>query len=316
MMNLSKIGWCDFQWNPVTGCRDNCYFCYGRHQAARLCGTVRINLGDPQIQKGPKRGLYILPAPFHNDSDKVIAYPAGFAPTLHPYRLDMIAAKKKPANIYVCSTGELLGEWIPEKWIDLVFDACKAAPWHNYMFLTKHPHRYTQLSDAEKLIEQDNIWYGSYLSDERSPFLSGRYHTFGYIDLSSPHASPCALPEFEWIIVGCDTPVFKHDEPPSRTALEKILLDRGSRPLFMKDSQLMRSIWDGALVQEFPMLLQRAPDRPIPHCKHCKQCQIIGEGKRGNRHICRHRKVLKEHKDGRHVPGRYARTSPEWCPKR
>ena len=87
------------------------------------------------------------------------------------------------------------------------------------MFLTKHPHRYTQLSDAGKLIEQDNFWYGSYLSDERTPFLSERYHTFGYIYLSSPQASPCALPEFEWIIVGCDTPVFKHDEPPSRTAI-------------------------------------------------------------------------------------------------
>lgn len=82
MMNLSRIGWCDFSWNPVTGCQTSCSFCYGKHQATRLCGTIRINLGSPQIQRGPQKGLYILPQPFHNDSGKVIAYPAGFAPTL------------------------------------------------------------------------------------------------------------------------------------------------------------------------------------------------------------------------------------------
>lgn len=80
MMNLSRIGWCDFSWNPVTGCQTSCSFCYGKHQATRLCGTIRINLGSPQIQRGPQKGLYILPQPFHNDSGKVIAYPAGFAP--------------------------------------------------------------------------------------------------------------------------------------------------------------------------------------------------------------------------------------------
>lgn len=73
MMNLSRIGWCDFSWNPVTGCQTSCSFCYGKHQATRLCGTIRINLGSPQIQRGPQKGLYILPQPFHNDSGKVIA---------------------------------------------------------------------------------------------------------------------------------------------------------------------------------------------------------------------------------------------------
>lgn len=318
MMNLSKIGWCDFSWNPVTGCRAYCEFCYGRNQAARLCGTVRINLGSAQIQKGPKRGLFILPAPFHNDADKVIAYPAGFAPTFHTYRLRMVADKKKPANIYVCSTGELFGEWIPDKWIDSVFHACQAAPWHNYMFLTKHPERYAQLCAAKKLPAQDNFWYGTYLSDGAKPFCSEQYHTFVYIDLTGVSLEAIRLPETEWIIIGCDTLLRRDTEPPGRAMFEAILRNRGERPVFMKDSKLIRAIWNAPLIKEFPAPLQREPDRPIPHCSRCKQCYIIREGNRGNRHICRHKKILEECKDknGRHIPGRYARTSPAWCPKR
>lgn len=316
MMNLSKVGWCDFSWNPVTGCKDRCFFCRGKRLATWLSGTVRINLGSPQVQNGPRKGLYILSDPFHNDSDKAIICPTGFAPTLHTYRLRMIADKKKPANIYVCSLGELFGEWVPTEWIRMVFEACQQAPWHNYMFLTKHPERYAKLSAEGILISQDNFWYGTYLSDEITPFLSERYHTFGYIDLTDPQSSNCHLPEMEWFIVGCDTPLCRGDRPPSRTILEHIVRERENRPLFMKDSKLIRSIWNAPLIQEYPAPLWRAPDKPIPHCKDCKQCFVISEGKRGNRHICRHRKVLKEYKDGRHIPGRYARISPLWCPKR
>lgn len=318
MMNLSKIGWCDFSWNPVTGCMAHCGFCYGRKQATRLCGTIRINLGSPQIQKGPKRGLYILPAPFHNDADKVIAYPAGFAPTFHPYRLPMVSAKKKPANIYVCSTGELFGEWVPDQWIEDVFDACQSAPWHNYMFLTKHPARYTRLAVENKLPAQDNFWYGTYLSDDIEPFCSEGYHTFVYIDYTGLSPEKPELPGAEWIIVGCDTPLYRGSAQPERTILETIMQGKGDRPVFMKDDKLLREIWNAPLTQEFPKQLQREPDKPIPHCSRCKQCFIIREGKRGNRHICRHRKILKDYKDtnGRHIPGRYARISPLWCPKR
>ena len=28
MMNKSLIEWCDFTWNPVTGCQHGCPYCY------------------------------------------------------------------------------------------------------------------------------------------------------------------------------------------------------------------------------------------------------------------------------------------------
>ncbi len=317
-MNLSKIGWCDFSWNPVTGCREHCDFCYGRNQATRLSGTIRINLGSPQIQKGSKRGLYVLPVPFHNDSGKVNPYPAGFAPTFHTYRLRMVADKKKPANIYVCSMGELFGEWVPDEWVIDVFEACKSAPWHNYLFLTKHPERYAMLSAESKLPAQDNFWYGTYLSPDIDPFCSEKYHTFLYIDLTGTVPEKFEFPETEWIIVGCDTPLYRDSTPPERSFLEVLVQNKGNIPLFMKNSETLRMLWSASLIQEFPLLLRREQDKPIPHCRRCKQCFIIAEGKRGNRHVCRHRKVMKKYKstNGRHIPGRYARTSPAWCPKR
>ena len=66
------------------------------------------------------------------------------------------------------------------------------------------------------------------------------------------------------------------------------------------------------------ILLKRPPDKPIPHCNECKHCHKLQEGKRGIRHTCTHRKILSKHKEtgGLHIDGRYARTSPPWCPRR
>ena len=68
MMNKTSIDWCDFTWNPVTGCRRGCPYCYARAMARRFTGDIRINLADPQIvaQDGPEGKVYTLAAPFKN----------------------------------------------------------------------------------------------------------------------------------------------------------------------------------------------------------------------------------------------------------
>ena len=43
-VNKSKIEWCDHTWNPITGCRHNCSYCYARRMTARFAGDVRLNL--------------------------------------------------------------------------------------------------------------------------------------------------------------------------------------------------------------------------------------------------------------------------------
>ena len=88
MMNKSKIEWCNFTWNPVTGCRHGCPYCYAAKQAKRFSGDVRINKGSSQLRKD-ENGLYILDNPFKNQIGKVIPDPVGFEPIMHRYRLPM-----------------------------------------------------------------------------------------------------------------------------------------------------------------------------------------------------------------------------------
>lgn len=318
MMNKSQIGWCDFSWNPVTGCKKMCEFCRGYKQATRFRGTVRLNLGSPQIQCDWEKRLFILERPFHNENGKVIPFPAGFEPTLHRYRLRMVSDKKKPANIYVCCMGELFGNWVPQEWVTAVFEACKAAPWHNYLFLTKNPNRYAELSRLGLLPEQDNFWYGTRIDGDNEAFVSDQYHTFICIEPLGPFAESYQLPQTEWVILGCDKLLPSRRNTPEHDWLDAILQQCGDLPVYMKRNDAIRTIWEGRLIQQFPDLLRRSKEKPIPHCNDCPDCKIIHEGRRGNRHVCRHRKLLNKYKktDGKHIPGRYTRTSPPWCPKR
>lgn len=45
-MLKTKIEWCDSTWNPVTGCRHECPYCYARRIAERFSGY------DPQYGAG------------------------------------------------------------------------------------------------------------------------------------------------------------------------------------------------------------------------------------------------------------------------
>lgn len=316
MMNKSHIGWCDFSWNPITGCKKDCDFCYGKKQARRLCGTVRLNKSNPQIHWNKEQKIAVLPAPFHTESDSVIQFPAGFSPTFHPYRLKMIADKQKPANIYVCSMGEMFGAWIPLEWITAVFDACKAAPWHNYMFLTKNPIRYEELAQSGILPTGDNFWYGTRISENTQAFVSEKYHTFICIEPIGKFAESYEIPKVEWAIIGCDALLPSKRNMPESSWLTSLMEQCGDIPVFIKDNEAVRTIWKGKLLKQKPILLQRPKDKPIPHCEQCNYCLMIREGKRGNRHICRHGKIIRKEQNGRHITGRYARTSPPWCPKR
>lgn len=77
MMNKSAIDWCDFTWNPITGCRHTCEYCYARRQAKRFSGDVRVNLGTSQIstEKTERGNLHVLPQPFKSETGTTDASP-------------------------------------------------------------------------------------------------------------------------------------------------------------------------------------------------------------------------------------------------
>jgi protein gp37 len=323
MMNKTKIEWCDFTYNPVTGCRHKCEYCYARRQAQRFCGDIRLNKTSDQLQNAGN-GLWILEEPFKNNQGKVIPLPVGFEPTLHRYRLPMPAQKKKPANIFVCSMADLFGEWVPDEWIKEVLTACAAAPWHNYLFLTKNPERYKHLMDVlpeEYGTGKLEFWWGVSSTDRgwmnmASEIMedagSGAAKMFVSIEpLLDDVAPEINTDVFKWVIAGAQTGPGARQNKPKREWIQNIVdkCRRTNTPLFMKDSLL--EIWEDPLIQQFPKALQLKEDI-IPHCDGCEHHMTTPEGKRGERHVCKIGTAIHL----RHIPGRYARTSPPWCPKR
>jgi len=112
----NRIEWAYWSWNPVTGCKHGCEYCYARDIADRF-------------------------------------YKEKFEPTFHENRILAPSVNKVPEedtigehNVFVCSMADLFGDWVPDEWIQKVFEAIESGPkWWNYIFLTKNPKRYLKL---------------------------------------------------------------------------------------------------------------------------------------------------------------------------
>lgn len=84
-MNKSGIEWCDHTWNPITGCRHGCSYCYADKMSLRFCGNMKRNMVQTD-QYRMEGDLFVLDEPFMNEDGKPVIYPFGFEPTLHIYR--------------------------------------------------------------------------------------------------------------------------------------------------------------------------------------------------------------------------------------
>ena len=203
----TKIDWCDATWNPVTGCLHKCEYCYARNIANRF-GYGIVPLWN--------NGLSILDEPMRREG-RIQPYPFDFRPTFHRYKLEEPQHWKKPRTIFVCSMSDLFGDWVPDEWIIDVLNACRKAPQHRYMFLTKNPDRYDMLEDAGIITPADkNFWLGSTTEDVRRDKLhfNTPLHTFMSCEpmlAPWPKASiPNAISMIkgwlpEWVIFGAET---------------------------------------------------------------------------------------------------------------
>jgi len=107
-MNDTAIEWTDKTWNPITGCKGTCDYCYARRMFRR------------------------------NGWD--------FEPTFYEKRLAYPQKVKTSCKVFVCSVADLFGEWVPEDQIYAVLSAMQQAPWHSYQLLTKNPSRMAGMS--------------------------------------------------------------------------------------------------------------------------------------------------------------------------
>ncbi len=280
MGDKTKIDWCDASWNPVTGCLHNCEYCYARRIAERFGGCWRLDLpADTSWRKYVgERGLmgdyarhrngkcHVLDEPeiecavFDAPSGyrgKVKPYPYYFDPTFHRYKLDEPQRWKKPRTIFVCSMADLFGDWVPLEWIQEVFAACRKAPQHRYLFLTKNPKRYMELKLKGKLPKQH--WYGTSVTrkDDRDFFAPG-YNTFVSIEpilesfSDEKHAAYRQMVQ-PWVILGAETGNRKNKIVPKKewiTELVDYYSKFGYTKFFMKDS--LRGLMGADFRQEFP----------------------------------------------------------------
>lgn len=255
MGESTKIEWCDATWNPVTGCLNECAYCYARRQVERF----RL---EPEIKEPPFPVLDEAVVARHKSgrgSGKQ-PYPKGFTPTFHRYRLSIPQEWEKPKNIFVCSMADLFGDWVPIEWIEEVFEACQRAPQHRYLFLTKNPQRLCDLEYEGKLPENENFWWGSTIDRKAARRYPGRIldHTFLSIEPLTErlNAGLGSFGSAEWIIIGAETGNRKEKVIPEREWIENICeaAEITKAKVFMKNS-LWPIMGEENMRREFPWML-------------------------------------------------------------
>lgn len=263
-MNIhkSKIDWCTHTWNPVTGCKHGCEYCYANAFVKRFMPHVCERPEVEPLEVLPfGTGCFVseTPARLLDETGAYVRstpYPKGFAPTLHTYTMDYPEKRLIPSRVFVSSMGDLFGEWVPDAWIEEVFASCKRAPQHTYLFLTKNPDRYCELANAGKLPQEENFWYGTTVTHKGDvAFADGiRYNTFLSIEplMENLEVGVGSFGSVRWIIVGAMTGTGSKKHQPKREWIENVV--EAARitktPVFMKDN--LSNVWGADLIREHP----------------------------------------------------------------
>ncbi len=287
LVNRSKIEWCDHTWNPITGCRHGCPYCYARTMTARFAGDVRLNKmakADYQLVDAAdgSEAVYQLEKPMMNETGNALVYPFGFEPTYHRYRMDTLDKLKMGNNIFVGAMADVFGAWVPEEWIRDILGACEDRPQHNYMFLTKNPIRYRNVG----VPSAPNMWYGTTITREseirRIEELPPHKSIFASFEPLLEELFPERYEEIikylGWIIIGAQTGRSKNKVVPDKQWINDLVrvADIAKIPVFMKDS-LIPIVGEANMRREFPEQLQHSAVSPkmkkklFGVCAECKE---------------------------------------------
>jgi len=276
-MNKTKIEWCDMTFNPVTGCLHGCSYCYANTIAQRFGLSFAPKLGDPGMEGASKYDspegmdtMLELEKPYISGG-RIQPYPMAFLPTFHRYRLDEPQRVKKPQTIFVCSMADLFGEWVPDGWIEQVFQACYQAPWHRYLFLTKNPGRYAEAVDylenrvPDYVEDLTEMWFGATVTN--NAHLTAAYDSAATWLSIEPilekietdewftayrRGDDAEMARWLWVVIGTETGNRKERIVPQRAWIAEIVdaCRSAGTPVFMKNS--LRPIWGEELIREFP----------------------------------------------------------------
>ncbi|MHA1558528.1 MAG: DUF5131 family protein [Alphaproteobacteria bacterium] len=127
-----NIEWAKWSWNPITGCKFGCKYCYAKDIAMRFDGHFNPT--------------------FHKDR---LSAPSNT--TIPKQKTNEIGIK----NVFVCSMADLFGDWVNSEWIQSVIDICEDQNQWKYLFLTKNPGRYLDFDFSK------NCWLGASATNQR-----------------------------------------------------------------------------------------------------------------------------------------------------
>lgn len=178
-MNRTSIEWTQWSWNPITGCKHGCWYCYAKKLTQRF---------------------------------KKI-FPNGFEPTFHPERLMEPCDLKKLSKIFVCSIADLFAPWTPNAWRNQVFDAMYACPVHHqFQMLTKNPERIPNVKPILPIAQKypDNWWFGTTVTNENEDWknieeikkVNAKVRFVSFEPLLGPLPQEIDLNGLEWVIIG------------------------------------------------------------------------------------------------------------------
>ncbi len=278
-MNKTKIEWCEYTLNPITGCLNHinglckggdfpCYaykLAHGRLKQRYLANT--------NLALNAKGGVFKLIIGGRTTAGRKGDYADPFYPRLWPHRFT-VKGIPKGSRIFLNDMSDWVGIGIPEEWTQKVLDFIRANPDYTFLTLTKQPQNLPKFSPFP-----ENCWVGvtatnghhfvnaldnlvhvkapvQFISFE--PLLDWHIESWLIEDLKSQ-------PEIKWLIIGQQTPISAKTQPQIEWVQEIVeAADKAGIPVFLKGN--LRSLFTrilptwaaddyGTLRQEFPKVV-------------------------------------------------------------
>lgn len=204
-MQKTKIEWTDYVSNPIKGkCRGGCPYCYARRFYDRFGWDPTPRLDNTELN-----------------------------------RIENLSLKNR-YKIFLCSTHDMFGDWVPDIWRATIFDAVRIASPHIFQVLTKFPENISPVLPlyncwlGTTVDSSDSLYNIDLLLDQVLPFELTPVPFVSFEPLLEATGVSC-LAGIKWVIIGAQTNPYKC---PKKEWIDEIvsIAKCYSIPVFMKNN--------------------------------------------------------------------------------